>query len=103
MNESILEDIFRSSHQNTISWNQRSIRPISRRNTLVPLAKRLAIPMITRLASGCYLGQVLFRRRLDGILLTETRHAQRDWLPMHTHQNAYFCLVRRGQFTERYG
>lgn len=36
-------------------------------------------------------------------MLTETRHQRTDWLPTHAHQNAYFCLVRRGQFTERFG
>jgi len=59
--------------------------------------------MISKLASGCFLGTVLSRRAYHGIVLTETRHHQRDWLPVHAHQNAYFCLVRRGQFVERYG
>lgn len=59
--------------------------------------------MISKLASGCFLGTVVSRRAYRGIVLTETRHHQRDWLPVHAHQNAYFCLVRRGQFMERYG
>ena len=59
--------------------------------------------MYTRLSSGCFLGQVLTRQRFEGILLTETRHQQSGWLPMHAHQNAYFCFVRRGHFAERYG
>ena len=59
--------------------------------------------MYTQLSSGCFLGKVLNRRRYDGILLTETRHQRNDWLPVHAHQNAYFCLIRRGQFSERFG
>lgn len=59
--------------------------------------------MAARLSSGCYLGQVLIRRNYDGLLLTETRHAHSDWLPTHAHENAYFCLIRRGQYSERYG
>ncbi len=58
--------------------------------------------MSAKLGSGCFLGQVLVRRQFDGIHLTQTCHQRRGWLPMHAHQNAYFCLVRRGQFTERY-
>ncbi|MFT3883037.1 MAG: AraC family transcriptional regulator [Gemmatales bacterium] len=59
--------------------------------------------MVTQLSSGCFLGKVLNRRRFEGILLTETRHLRNDWLPTHAHQNAYFCLIRRGQFSERFG
>jgi AraC family transcriptional regulator len=59
--------------------------------------------MDQHLGSGCFLGEVLVRRQFGGIVLTETRHHQRDWLPLHSHQNAYFCLVRRGQFAERFG
>lgn len=46
---------------------------------------------------------MLVRRQFGSIVLTATRHRQRGWLPTHSHQNAYFCLVRRGQFAERYG
>lgn len=59
--------------------------------------------MSTQLSSGCFLGKVLNRRNVDGILLTETRHQRNDWLPTHAHQNAYFCLIRRGRYTERFG
>lgn len=59
--------------------------------------------MSARLSSGCFLGQVKVRRRFEGILLTETRHQRNDWLPMHAHQNAYFCWIRQGHFAERYG
>lgn len=59
--------------------------------------------MYNKLSSGCFLGQVLVRRRFEGITLTETRHNSSGWLPLHAHQNAYFCLVRRGQFAERFG
>jgi AraC family transcriptional regulator len=59
--------------------------------------------MAATLAGGCFLGQVLLRRRFPGVVLTQTRHPRRGWLPVHSHENAYFCLVRRGQFAERFG
>lgn len=59
--------------------------------------------MIERLPSGCFMGEVMVRRRFDGLVLTETQHTQSDdWLPVHAHQNAFFCLVRRGEYSERY-
>jgi AraC family transcriptional regulator len=59
--------------------------------------------MSTKLASGCYLGKVLQRQQWDHLWLTQTQHTQCDWLPTHAHQNAYFCFVRTGQFSERFG
>lgn len=59
--------------------------------------------MPVTLQSGCFLGKVLSRRATAGIHLTLTRHQQSDWLPVHSHRNAYFCSVLSGQFRERFG
>lgn len=59
--------------------------------------------MAATLASGCFLGKVLSRRISAGIHLTATQHKRSDWLPVHAHQNAYFCLVQQGSFHERVG
>jgi AraC family transcriptional regulator len=59
--------------------------------------------MPVTLQRGCYLGQVLSRRATAGIVLTLTRHTRSDWLPTHSHHNAYFCSVLSGQFSERFG
>jgi AraC family transcriptional regulator len=59
--------------------------------------------MPVTLNRGCYLGQVLSRRATPGIVLTLTRHPRSDWLPVHSHHNAYFCWVLSGQFSERFG
>lgn len=58
--------------------------------------------MSTRLASGCYLGKVMVRQQWDHLWLTQTQHTQCDWLPTHAHQNAYFCFVKHGHFSERF-
>jgi AraC family transcriptional regulator len=59
--------------------------------------------MIQKLPGGCYLGEVVVKRRFDGLILTETQHHKSNWLPVHSHQNAYFCFVRRGEYSERFG
>jgi AraC family transcriptional regulator len=55
------------------------------------------------LADGQYIGRVLRRRELAGLILTETGYAPRQALPRHAHANAYVCLVYRGRYTEEYG
>lgn len=59
--------------------------------------------MEQRLSSGHYFGQVVQCREAAGLILTETRYAPGAWLPRHCHEHAYFCLVRRGMYTEAYG
>jgi AraC family transcriptional regulator len=59
--------------------------------------------MQPRLACGNYYGETLRRRRVAGLVLTETRYAPRAALPRHCHEHAYFCLVRRGGYAETYG
>jgi AraC family transcriptional regulator len=58
--------------------------------------------MIT-LPEGTFYGAERARRRIDGLLLTETAYRPGEELPRHDHARAYFCLVLRGGFTERDG
>jgi AraC family transcriptional regulator len=59
--------------------------------------------MERKLACGHYYGEVVQRRQAAGLILTETRYAPGVRLPRHSHEHAYFCLVRRGTYTEAYG
>src|SRR5262245_27599153 len=59
--------------------------------------------MQRKLSCGHYYGEVMRSRHIGGLILTETRYAPRARLPKHSHEHAYFCLVRRGSYTEAYG
>ena len=59
--------------------------------------------MPPRLTCGNYYGETLRRRTVAGVVLTETRYAPHSRLPRHSHEHAYFCLVRRGGYVETYG
>jgi AraC family transcriptional regulator len=56
-----------------------------------------------KLPCGHFYGQVLQSRSVAGLTLTETAYRPHTRLPRHSHENAYFCLVRRGTYTEVYG
>jgi AraC family transcriptional regulator len=43
------------------------------------------------------------RKINKGIILTETGYPSHLKLPKHSHENAYFCFVVEGNFTENYG
>jgi AraC family transcriptional regulator len=58
--------------------------------------------MSERLPGGRFLGQVVRHRVLAGLTLCETRYAPGTCLPRHSHERAYFCLVRRGTYREEY-
>lgn len=60
-------------------------------------------PMDRKLSCGHYFGEVVRSRHVAGLILTETRYAPGVQLPRHSHEDAYFCLVRRGSYTESYG
>lgn len=55
------------------------------------------------LPEGTFYGTERARRRIDGLLLTETAYRPGEELPRHDHARAYFCLVLRGGFVERDG
>jgi len=52
------------------------------------------------LPQGTFYGAERARRRIEGLLLTETAYRPGEVLPRHDHARAYFCLVLRGGFTE---
>ncbi len=65
-----------------------------------PLERRIEI---VTLPQGTFYGHERARRRIGGLLLTETAYRPREALPRHDHERAYFCLVLGGGFVERDG
>lgn len=55
------------------------------------------------LALGEFFGQMLAKREVDGFVLTETSYQPGLQIPKHSHEDAYFCLVRNGTFSEKLG
>ena len=53
--------------------------------------------------SGCLYGDILGVSSVAGFTLTETVYASSLKLPKHSHEQAYFCFVIDGSFTEVYG
>jgi AraC family transcriptional regulator len=58
--------------------------------------------MMRRLGDGHYLGKLVRRETIADVVLTETRYAPRQQLPLHSHERAYICFVRRGGYTEHF-
>jgi AraC family transcriptional regulator len=56
--------------------------------------------MVEKLGAGRYFGHQQGSREIAGLSLTETRYAPGTRLPEHSHEQAYFCLVLGGTFTE---
>jgi hypothetical protein len=59
--------------------------------------------MLECLPGGQFFGQLVRRRTVGGLTLSETRYAPGSSLPRHSHEHGYFCLVRRGTYREEYG
>jgi AraC family transcriptional regulator len=59
--------------------------------------------MHAKLLRGHYFGAITQSWQAGGLLLTETRYTPHVVIPPHAHQDAYFCLVRQGNYTECYG
>lgn len=53
--------------------------------------------------SGSLYGDILGNTSIAGFTLTETAYLPSLKLPRHSHEQAYFCFVLRGSFTEVYG
>src|ERR1700687_3257212 len=53
--------------------------------------------------SGCLYGDILGNTSIAGFTLTETAYVPSLKLPKHSHEQAYFCFVLGGSFTEVYG
>lgn len=58
--------------------------------------------MANRLRDGQYFGELLRWQSVAGLLLSETRYAAGAMIPRHSHERAYFCLVRRGRYREEF-
>jgi len=56
-----------------------------------------------RLSQGNFFGHVLRSRKVGEFLLNETGYYPGARIPRHSHDEGYFCLVRRGSYTEAYG
>lgn len=56
-----------------------------------------------QLSTALLYGDVLSNALVDGLTLTETSYASTLKLPKHSHEQAYFCFVLKGSFTEVYG
>jgi len=56
-----------------------------------------------RLSQGHFFGHVLSSRKVGDFLLNETGYFPGARIPPHSHEEGYFCLVRRGTYTEAYG
>jgi AraC family transcriptional regulator len=57
---------------------------------------------MTQLAEYLY-GNVLRKNSVAGLTLTETSYAAELKLPKHAHEEAYFCFVLQGEYSENYG
>src|SRR5262249_20926064 len=66
-------------------------------------AIRKAVAMRNSLQNGQFYGEVSQRSALPGLVLTETRYSPHLHIPSHSHENAYFCFILGGAYTEVYG
>jgi AraC family transcriptional regulator len=53
--------------------------------------------------SGYLYGKVVRKNLVAGLTLSETSYAGDLKLPKHAHEEAYFCFVLKGEYTENYG
>lgn len=56
-----------------------------------------------QLQAGQYFGSVVQRRKVNGVVLSELKHAQPRALPQHSHELGFFSLLLRGDYKEWYG
>lgn len=56
----------------------------------------------TALEPGRYCGRTIKSVQSGGFILSETDYRPGLRLPHHSHQNAYFCLIRQGGYSETY-
>src|ERR1039457_5371592 len=59
--------------------------------------------MGTSLGGGRFFGRTLRRRSVARLTLADVVYPAGARLPSHSHERAYFCLIRRGSYTETYG
>jgi AraC family transcriptional regulator len=59
--------------------------------------------MMERLKCGQFYGEQVRSRAFAGLVLSETRYQPCSSVPLHCHEHAYFCMIRRGTYREEYG
>jgi AraC family transcriptional regulator len=59
--------------------------------------------MGAQLEGGRFFGTTLRRRSIAQLTLADVVYPAGTRLPSHSHERAYFCLIRRGSYTETYG
>lgn len=59
--------------------------------------------MEEKLSYGRFYGETLRSREVAGFGLTETAYSPNLQISNHSHEHAYFCVVRQGSFSEIYG
>ena len=58
---------------------------------------------VERLGTGEFYGRVVRRAICSGAILSVVRHSQARELPLHSHEQPYFCLLLEGRYSESYG
>ncbi len=58
--------------------------------------------MNRKLPSGCFFGVSLKRYEIAGFILSESTYSPDTKIARHSHEHAYFCILLRGTYTERY-
>ncbi len=56
-----------------------------------------------RLEGGRFFGRTLRKRSVGDLTMADVVYPAGTRLPLHCHERAYFCLIRRGGYTETYG
>lgn len=62
----------------------------------------MKLNVIEKRPAGCLYGRIVKNLEVSGFVLTETAHLSGSRYPLHAHENAYFCFVLQGMYTERY-
>ncbi|HEV1993933.1 MAG TPA: AraC family transcriptional regulator [Candidatus Acidoferrum sp.] len=58
--------------------------------------------MRQQLDAGQFYGRTLRRRSFGDLTLADVEYRAHSHLPRHSHERAYFCLIRRGTYVESY-
>jgi AraC family transcriptional regulator len=56
--------------------------------------------MLKKLGPGCSNGEVLKSFETSGFIMTEIAYSAHSWLSEHFHENAHYCFVLQGTYTE---
>jgi AraC-like DNA-binding protein/mannose-6-phosphate isomerase-like protein (cupin superfamily) len=65
--------------------------------------KKIKQHVSQRLTSGRFYGKTLRERKVGDLVLADVVYSPGSRLPRHVHERPYFCLIRKGTYTEAYG